>query len=118
MLPMCRNGMCTQVHIFSRNCENKTPMFPDVATNIRAACSRSPVDPGHQSLPSVPGVYRSFIVDSELVAVDREQGGKLRAFQDLSTRFLPILTVDTCSCTAHASAKALTDGMCILSPNQ
>lgn len=62
-----------QVTIYSRNCENKTAMFPDVCTCILQACRYSEVK-------------RSFIVDSELVAVDRANGNRLRAFQDLSTR--------------------------------
>lgn len=60
-------------------------MFPDVAQNILAATSPGP--PGSEGPPGTGGgPRRSFIVDSELVAVDRAKGGKLRAFQDLSTR--------------------------------
>lgn len=65
--------MLLQVKIYSRNCEDKTAMFPDVCASILAACR-------HSETPS------SFIVDSELVAVDRADNNRLRAFQDLSTR--------------------------------
>lgn len=80
-----------QVHIFSRNCEDKTPMFPDVANQILAASS-GPADIQDDGQRRTSTSLRcSFIVDSELVAVDRAQGGKLRAFQDLSTRLVVLL---------------------------
>lgn len=73
------DGMRAQIHlepdgavsIFSRNCETRTNAFPDVASAIRKAvgCETS-----------------SIVIDAELVAVDRTQGNRLMAFQDLSHR--------------------------------
>ena len=63
-----------QVKIYSRNCEDKTAMFPDVCAHVLAACCHA-------------DTRCSFIVDSELVAVDRADCNRLRAFQDLSTRY-------------------------------
>eukprot|EP00191_Tetraselmis_sp_GSL018_P013531 CAMPEP_0177586320 /NCGR_PEP_ID=MMETSP0419_2-20121207/5006_1 /TAXON_ID=582737 /ORGANISM="Tetraselmis sp., Strain GSL018" /LENGTH=1454 /DNA_ID=CAMNT_0019076197 /DNA_START=342 /DNA_END=4706 /DNA_ORIENTATION=+ len=60
-----------KVSIFSRNGENRTDSFPDVAEVILEA--------------SVGGAT-SFIVDAELVAIDRANGNRLKAFQELSTR--------------------------------
>lgn len=65
-------------------------MFPDVAKNILAACGQSNDAAKHLNTSGSDAVlYHDFIVDSELVAVDRTKGGKLRAFQDLSTRHAP-----------------------------
>jgi ATP-dependent DNA ligase len=60
-----------QVRIFSRNCEEHTASFPDVCGAILAALD-----------PSVLPV----VLDTELVAVDRADGNRLRAFQELATR--------------------------------
>jgi ATP dependent DNA ligase domain len=60
-----------QVRIFSRNCEDNSAAFPDVAAAVLAAADPS-------ALP--------LILDCELVAVDRAQGNRLRAFQELATR--------------------------------
>lgn len=60
-----------QVYIFSRNCEDRTHSFPDVATAISAAAAP-------EALP--------LVVDAELAAVDRTDGNRLRAFQELASR--------------------------------
>ena len=99
-------ALCAQVHIFSRHCENKTDMFPDVVSAILRA-SRHPAAPQEATASAThpdasaaaadPAIStstdadafqpaRSFIVDSELVAVDRAANNRLRAFQELSTR--------------------------------
>jgi ATP dependent DNA ligase domain len=91
-----------QVHIFSRHCEDKTAMFPDVARALLFAShhAAAPMTPdlhksreahlkslsseGSASARAAPA--KSFIIDSELVAVDRAQNNRLRVFQELSTR--------------------------------
>ncbi|KAL4435464.1 hypothetical protein ABPG77_006226 [Micractinium sp. CCAP 211/92] len=61
-----------RVRIFSRNCEEKTKEYPDVAA---------------QTLAAAAGGATSAIVDAEVVAVERSEGGvRLRAFQELATR--------------------------------
>ncbi|EFJ26982.1 hypothetical protein SELMODRAFT_96808, partial [Selaginella moellendorffii] len=60
------------VRIFSRNCENSTSRFPDVVEIIKSS--------------TIKRDSRSFIIDAELVAVDRANNNKLMAFQSLSTR--------------------------------
>ena len=56
-------------------------MFPDVASAVLHACSHP-----HAADAAARDSGPSFIVDSELVAVDRAQGNSFRAFQELSTR--------------------------------
>ena len=61
--------------IFSRNCEDRTAAFPDVVeafVDVALGGSGFRRDAG-------------LIVDAEIVGIDRETG-KLRAFQDLSSR--------------------------------
>ncbi|KAL3698658.1 hypothetical protein R1sor_012734 [Riccia sorocarpa] len=73
------DGQRAQIHmladgsfrIFSRNCEDTTGRFPDVADICRVAARED---------------LNSFIIDAEIVAVNRENGNKLMAFQHLSTR--------------------------------
>ncbi|KAK9829240.1 hypothetical protein WJX72_004715 [[Myrmecia] bisecta] len=59
------------VRIFSRNCDDKTTAFPDVCEAITAAAAAE---------------CQGLVLDAELVAVDRANGNRLRAFQELSTR--------------------------------
>ncbi|KAK9793179.1 hypothetical protein WJX73_007861 [Symbiochloris irregularis] len=59
------------VKVFSRNCEDRSPSFPDVADAVRAAAK---------------GGAKTLVMDAELVAVDRANDNRLRAFQELSTR--------------------------------
>lgn len=40
------------------------------------------------------GGCTSFVLDTELVAVDRADGNRLKAFQELSTRARGAITVD------------------------
>ncbi|KIJ18930.1 hypothetical protein PAXINDRAFT_161271 [Paxillus involutus ATCC 200175] len=61
-----------QVHIFSRHLENMTTKYPDVVSLVRCMFE------GASSL-------HSFIIDSEIVAIDPTDGG-LRSFQELSNR--------------------------------
>lgn len=64
-----------RVAIFSRNCEDRTAAFPDVVeafVDVALGGSGFCHDAG-------------LIVDAEIVGIDRETG-KLRAFQDLSSR--------------------------------
>ncbi|DBB01067.1 hypothetical protein WJX77_004280 [Trebouxia sp. C0004] len=59
------------VKVFSRNCEDKTASMPDVVAAIQAAAE---------------GGSTSLVLDAELVAIDRADGNRLKAFQELSTR--------------------------------
>ncbi|KAL0029207.1 hypothetical protein WJX79_003015 [Trebouxia sp. C0005] len=59
------------VKVFSRNCEDKTASMPDVVAAIQAAAQ---------------GGSTSLVLDAELVAIDRADGNRLKAFQELSTR--------------------------------
>ncbi|KAL9274838.1 DNA ligase 6-like protein, partial [Drosera capensis] len=59
------------VHLFSRNGDEITSRFPDVVHIIQDACKCSAT---------------SFIIDTEVVAVDRRYEGKLLSFQELSSR--------------------------------
>eukprot|EP00884_Botryococcus_braunii_P017318 jgi/Botrbrau1/426/Bobra.110_2s0076.1 len=72
------DGVRAQIHllpdasvkIFSRNSEDRTPSFPDVVEAVREAVGEA---------------ANSLVLDAELVAIDRDTG-RLRAFQELSTR--------------------------------
>ena len=75
------DGMRAQIHlldsgddvlIYSRNCENVTARFPDVVDTFKGMMTER-------------ASLRGSIFDCEVVAIDRESG-KLRAFQDLSSR--------------------------------
>lgn len=59
-----------EVHIYSRNAENHTAKFPEVADIIRKQLSQ--------------GDKRSFIIDAEIVAIG--ENNKILPFQTLSTR--------------------------------
>lgn len=59
------------VHVFSRNGDETTMKFPDVVNIIQESCSSA---------------ASTFVVDAEVVAVDRKNGGKLLSFQELSSR--------------------------------
>lgn len=59
------------IRIFSRNCEDSTSRFPDVVEIV---------------LSSVTSTTKNFVLDAELVAVDRNNGNKIMAFQHLSSR--------------------------------
>ncbi|KAF8441469.1 ATP-dependent DNA ligase [Boletus edulis BED1] len=60
------------VHIFSRHLENMTDKYPDVVSLVRSMFAKA-------------SYLQSFIIDSEIVAIDPDDGG-LRSFQDLSSR--------------------------------
>ncbi|XP_056162861.1 DNA ligase 6 isoform X5 [Syzygium oleosum] len=59
------------IRIFSRNGDETTSRFPDVIAIIKESCKPSAV---------------TFILDAEVVAVDRKCGCKLMSFQELSSR--------------------------------
>ncbi|KAM7529810.1 hypothetical protein LguiB_033220 [Lonicera macranthoides] len=59
------------VHVFSRNGDETTSRFPDLVKIIEELCSPAAV---------------TFILDAEVVAVDRKNGCKLMSFQELSSR--------------------------------
>ncbi|KAK9700226.1 hypothetical protein RND81_08G224900 [Saponaria officinalis] len=59
------------VRIFSRNGDETTKRFPDVVHIIQESCKPSAV---------------SFILDTEVVGIDRKNGHKLLSFQELSAR--------------------------------
>ncbi|KAI6691514.1 hypothetical protein NL676_028342 [Syzygium grande] len=59
------------IRIFSRNGDETTSRFPDVIAIIKESCKPSAV---------------TFILDAEVVAVDRKSGCKLMSFQELSSR--------------------------------
>ncbi|KAG8213716.1 DNA ligase [Butyriboletus roseoflavus] len=65
------NG-CPSVHIFSRHLENMTDKYPDVVSLVRCIFAET-------------SDLQSFIIDSEIVAIDSGNGG-LRSFQELSNR--------------------------------
>lgn len=80
------------VKVFSRNCEDRTGAFPDVVAQV---------------LQAAKGGASSFILDAEIVAVERcgasgsEPSVRLRPFQELSARArgdvqLVSITVDVC----------------------
>ncbi|KAK9118640.1 hypothetical protein Scep_016733 [Stephania cephalantha] len=59
------------VRIFSRNGDETTSRFPDLVNIINELCRPTTVN---------------FIMDAEVVAVDRKSGCKLKSFQELSSR--------------------------------
>ncbi|KAL9231305.1 hypothetical protein vseg_006547 [Gypsophila vaccaria] len=59
------------VRIFSRNGDETTKRFPDVVHIIQESCKPSAV---------------SFILDTEVVGIDRKNGHKFLSFQELSAR--------------------------------
>ncbi|MQL69836.1 hypothetical protein Taro_002105 [Colocasia esculenta] len=59
------------IRVFSRNMGETTSKFPDLVKLISEACK-----------PDVS----TFILDAEIVAVDRKNGNRLMAFQQLSSR--------------------------------
>ncbi|XP_052195716.1 DNA ligase 6 isoform X2 [Diospyros lotus] len=73
------DGQRAQIHrladgsvcVFSRNGDETTSRFPDVVSIIKESCSPTAA---------------TFIVDAEVVAVDRKNGHKLLSFQELSSR--------------------------------
>lgn len=73
------DGQRAQVHmltdgtirIFSRNLEDSTSRFPDVIEII---------------LSSVKSTTNNFVLDAEVVAIDRPNGNRIMAFQHLASR--------------------------------
>ncbi|XP_043702272.1 DNA ligase 6 isoform X2 [Telopea speciosissima] len=59
------------VRVFSRNGDETTSRFPDLVNIIKESCKPDAV---------------TFILDAEVVAVDRRNGCKLMSFQELSSR--------------------------------
>ncbi|XP_048327541.2 DNA ligase 6 [Ziziphus jujuba] len=59
------------VRVFSRNGDESTSRFPDLTNIINESCK-----------PNV----KTFILDAEVVAIDRKNGCKLMSFQELSSR--------------------------------
>ncbi|WOH10273.1 hypothetical protein DCAR_0729740 [Daucus carota subsp. sativus] len=59
------------VRVFSRNGDETTSRFPDLVNIIKESCSSE---------------ASSFVLDAEVVAVDRKNGCKLMSFQELSSR--------------------------------
>ncbi|KAK3426330.1 hypothetical protein EUGRSUZ_F02800 [Eucalyptus grandis] len=59
------------IRIFSRNGDETTSRFPDLIAIVNESCKPSAV---------------TFILDAEVVAVDRKRGSKLMSFQELSSR--------------------------------
>ncbi|XP_023761536.1 DNA ligase 6 isoform X1 [Lactuca sativa] len=59
------------IRVFSRNGDETTSRFPDLINIINDTCNKDTM---------------SFIIDAEVVAVDRKNGGKLLSFQELSSR--------------------------------
>ncbi|PIN13556.1 ATP-dependent DNA ligase I [Handroanthus impetiginosus] len=59
------------IHVFSRNGDETTSRFPDLVDIIKDSCCNAVV---------------TFILDAEVVAVDRKNGLKLMSFQELSSR--------------------------------
>lgn len=70
------------VKIFSRNCEDRTAAFPDVANIVLEGAK------GGSGMVVDPHTGRGgggLILDAEMVGIDRSTG-RLRAFQDLASR--------------------------------
>lgn len=73
------DGQRAQIHkledgkmrVFSRNGDETTSRFPDLIDIIKESCKPA---------------ARTFILDAEVVAVDRKNGCKLMSFQELSSR--------------------------------
>ncbi|KAL3527003.1 hypothetical protein ACH5RR_011659 [Cinchona calisaya] len=59
------------IHVFSRNGDETTRRFPDLLDIIKEACGSA---------------ASTFILDAEVVAIDRKKGMKLMSFQELSSR--------------------------------
>ncbi|PWA99704.1 DNA LIGASE 6 [Artemisia annua] len=59
------------IRVFSRNGDDTTSRFPDVISIINDVCKSDTM---------------TFIIDAEVVAVDRKSGPKLLSFQELSSR--------------------------------
>ncbi|XP_027153946.1 DNA ligase 6 [Coffea eugenioides] len=59
------------VHVFSRSGDETTTKFPDLLDIIGEACGSASI---------------TFIVDAEVVAIDRKKNMKLMSFQELSSR--------------------------------
>lgn len=59
------------IRIFSRNGDETTSRFPDLVDIVIDSCVHSAV---------------TFILDAEVVAIDRKNGQRLMSFQELSTR--------------------------------
>ncbi|XP_058179313.1 DNA ligase 6 isoform X3 [Rhododendron vialii] len=59
------------VRVFSRNGDETTARFPDLVNIIQESCGPAAA---------------TFIVDAEVVAVDRKNGHKILSFQELSSR--------------------------------
>ncbi|BAS73743.1 Os01g0685500, partial [Oryza sativa Japonica Group] len=59
------------VQIFSRQMKESTSRFPDLVGMIKELCSIE---------------VSSFILDAEVVGIDRKKGNKLMSFQELSSR--------------------------------
>lgn len=59
------------VQIFSRQMKDSTSRFPDLVNMIKELCSSE---------------VTSFILDAEVVGIDRNKGNKLMSFQELSSR--------------------------------
>ncbi|XVF20689.1 hypothetical protein REPUB_Repub12eG0023700 [Reevesia pubescens] len=59
------------VHVFSRNGDETTLRFPDLINTIKESCKPN---------------AQTFILDAEVVAIDRKNGHKLMSFQELSSR--------------------------------
>ncbi|XP_038720106.1 DNA ligase 6 isoform X2 [Tripterygium wilfordii] len=58
-------------HVFSRNGEETTSRFPDLIDIVKQSCKPAAV---------------TFILDAEVVGVDRKSGFRLLSFQELSSR--------------------------------
>ncbi|XP_068303185.1 DNA ligase 6 isoform X1 [Pyrus communis] len=73
------DGQRAQIHklvdgslrVFSRNGDESTSRFPDLINIVNASCKPD---------------AETFILDAEVVAVDRNNGHKLMSFQELSSR--------------------------------
>ncbi|XP_022771969.1 DNA ligase 6 isoform X3 [Durio zibethinus] len=59
------------VRVFSRNGDETTVRFPDLINIIKESCKPA---------------AQTFILDAEVVAIDRKNGHKLMSFQELSSR--------------------------------
>ncbi|XVE81309.1 hypothetical protein DITRI_Ditri15bG0053500 [Diplodiscus trichospermus] len=60
-----------EVRVFSRNGDETTSRFPDLINTIKEFCKPD---------------AQTFILDAEVVAIDRKNGHKLMSFQELSSR--------------------------------
>ena len=113
-------GALLSWQVFSRNLEDNTSKYPDIAAMLPRAVKegvevpRAPhafrvphslprVTPPHIHVSPMSSTCQSFILDAEAVAMDR-QTGEIKPFQVLSTRKRKDASVDNITVQACPSS--------------